>query len=70
MIHMANEGNKVFKKITNDDIYSKIVSIETHIVDTTVKVEKHGVSIDRLWWAVGILVTLTVGIVGAIAALK
>ena len=43
-----NEGSDTFKRITNNDIWEKLVSIENHVITTNGRVTKSEEKIERL----------------------
>jgi len=47
------EEDKTFVRITNRDIFDKLIKIEDHVKETNGTVKSHSQSIVRLWWVLG-----------------
>jgi hypothetical protein len=60
-----DEGKKTFVRITNQHIFNKLCDVENHVKETNGKVKSHSRSINRLWWALGILFGMAVTVFSA-----
>ena len=49
---------KTFYKITNKQIFEKICAIESHLKDLNGSVKSNSNNVKRLWWLMGILLSL------------
>jgi len=49
-------GNKTFKRITNDDIYYKVMDIEDQLTSVLLHIRHHNKLIQWIWGAIGTMV--------------
>ena len=59
-------ADKTFIRITNQNIYDKLTKIEEHLLKMNGSVANNTKNISRIWWALGILFSLSITVVIAL----
>jgi hypothetical protein len=57
---------RCFLKVTNKDIYDKIMEMDKKLEDSLIRHTENKIKIGRLTWAFGICITLIIFILGII----